>query len=291
MFKINKTKEKASIRNVFTYWETLLSEPDEYDWNNDPDGLRVVCYPSAPVWFNKLFSYFQEREFLKCIRLIGDIKGKKILEIGCGTGRWIKLMSKNGGIVTGIDIQRKIIEHDKRYLPDAQFFYGNFLEYDFGENKFDLIVSITFLQHIPYSFQSDAIKKIATLLKKGGKVILIENIFDHGTITFSNKTDDWIRLFENSGFECIYKKGINYHLLLFFLWRLRNYFIGRNKRRPPPFSLEKRQLQRENFFKIILESLIYKPVVYLSYPFEYLFIFLPERFALHSAFIFERKCL
>ncbi|MBD3232770.1 MAG: methyltransferase domain-containing protein [candidate division Zixibacteria bacterium] len=42
---------------------------------------------------------------------IGDIKGKKILDAGCGEGTNTRLLARQGGVVTAIDISEKLIAY------------------------------------------------------------------------------------------------------------------------------------------------------------------------------------
>lgn len=56
---------------------------------DDQNGLSAVCYSGMPMWYNNFLDFFQKFVIKK---LVGDlkIKNEKILEIGCGTGRWCK---------------------------------------------------------------------------------------------------------------------------------------------------------------------------------------------------------
>jgi 2-polyprenyl-3-methyl-5-hydroxy-6-metoxy-1,4-benzoquinol methylase len=43
-----------------------------------------------------------------------DLLGKRIIDIGCGEGRWSRLMAEKGAIVTGIDSSQEMIEIAKQ---------------------------------------------------------------------------------------------------------------------------------------------------------------------------------
>ena len=48
------------------------------------------------------------------LSLLKDIRGKKILDLGCGTGVLSKILKNRGAMVSGIDISPKMIEIAKR---------------------------------------------------------------------------------------------------------------------------------------------------------------------------------
>ena len=40
------------------------------------------------------------------VRLLGDVKGKKVFDIACGEGYFSRIFSKEGALVTGVDISK-----------------------------------------------------------------------------------------------------------------------------------------------------------------------------------------
>ncbi|HYO51349.1 methyltransferase domain-containing protein [Archangium sp.] len=64
------------------------------------DALTVERYRATRrPWFNKEFRF----------RLMGDLRGKRVLDVGCGDGSNAMLMARFGALVTGIDISSKSI--------------------------------------------------------------------------------------------------------------------------------------------------------------------------------------
>ena len=47
------------------------------------------------------------------LELFGDIRGKRILDLGCGEGDNSRIMARKGAIVTGVDFSKKMIDFDK----------------------------------------------------------------------------------------------------------------------------------------------------------------------------------
>ena len=95
----------------------------------------------------------------------------KILEIGCGTGRIISLLSL-GGINVGIDFTFEMLEKAKNRLSNIPSFLlnGNAKFLPFKSSTFDLTYSYKVLPHIPNVQQ--AISEISRVTKKGGVIVL-----------------------------------------------------------------------------------------------------------------------
>ena len=112
-----------------------------------------------------------EEEFLS--DLISKIpKGAKILDFGCGLGiPHDKFFAKNGFAVTGIDISQKHIDIAKKNVPGAKFIKGDFSRMKFKE-KFDAVVSFYAIFHIPREEHKKLFKKMRSLLKKGGLILV-----------------------------------------------------------------------------------------------------------------------
>lgn len=93
------------------------------------------------------------------------------LDIGCGTGDIVSLLSKRDFNVTGIDISKEVIKTaKKRFSGDVnvKLFCCRTGDMEFPSDSFDLVTSITVLQHSTdeKSFLT-AVKRTADVVKKG----------------------------------------------------------------------------------------------------------------------------
>jgi len=110
------------------------------------------------------------REFLE------DVKGKTLVEYGCGSGKTAALLAKSGAIVTGFDISPESVEVTKRRaevnnLPNlkADVAVGEKLPYE--DESFDMAFGRAVLHHLDVK-QSTA--ELARVLKPGGKACFVE---------------------------------------------------------------------------------------------------------------------
>jgi len=106
--------------------------------------------------------------------LFGDLKeGEKVLDLGCGNGRWYKVFKEKKVDYFGIDNSEKLIEIAKEKFPDAKFFVGDALNLPFPDDFFDKVYSIALLHHIPSEdFRIKVLKEAKRVLKPGGILIL-----------------------------------------------------------------------------------------------------------------------
>jgi len=72
--------------------------------------------------------------------LLGDIKGKTILDIGCGGGIYAKKMTELGAEVKGFDLSEEMLVIAKKSNPKLDLRKGSFYKIPFKE-KFDIAIA------------------------------------------------------------------------------------------------------------------------------------------------------
>ncbi len=78
--------------------------------------------------------------------IYSKLKPKSVLDVGCGTGTWLKVWSENGTEITGIDgkwVDQTLLKIEKK----------NFLQHDLEQpidlkRKFNLVTSLEVAEHI-----------------------------------------------------------------------------------------------------------------------------------------------
>lgn len=97
----------------------------------------------------------------------------KVLDLGCGNGRFYELVNKRTNSYTGIDISEKLIAEAKRKYPKATFKVADAAKLPFSENSFDKVLSIAVLHHIPSKkLQKKFFEEIKKILRPKGLLIL-----------------------------------------------------------------------------------------------------------------------
>lgn len=105
--------------------------------------------------------------------LFEKINGKKILDLGCGTGiPFDKFLSREGYELTGVDIAEKHVRKAKENVPDSEFIQGDFFNQKFEENSFDAIVSFYAIFHIPREEHEELLNQIRYWVKDDGAILI-----------------------------------------------------------------------------------------------------------------------
>lgn len=181
-------------------------------------GLAAVCSYGMPEFYNRMIHYSQHL----ALRPWLDIApGTRVLDVGCGVGRWSTLLAGRGGIVTGMDLSPTMIAEARRradvkgVASRCRFIVEDLAHLDAGE-KFDLIIGVTVLQHIldPESLRS-AVQRMADHLAPGGRMVLLEaapaNIAEHcdTTVFRARPRHVYLDLFAQAGFELRAISGVD----------------------------------------------------------------------------------
>jgi ubiquinone/menaquinone biosynthesis C-methylase UbiE len=110
---------------------------------------------------------------------IGDLRGKKILDVGCGPGESSVFFAKRGAEVTGLDISGKMLETLKQLaalhgvekkIKRIKASLGEQLP--FADNSFHLVYGNGVIHHLPDS--TLALREIKRVLKDKGAAAFIE---------------------------------------------------------------------------------------------------------------------
>lgn len=113
----------------------------------------------------------QEEKFFEKISDI--VEGKKVLDLGCGTGvPFDTYLRKQGYDLTGVDIADKHIEKARENLPEAEFIQGDFFEQDFKQNSFDVVVSFYAIFHIPREEHERLFTRIRKWVDDNGLILV-----------------------------------------------------------------------------------------------------------------------
>jgi SAM-dependent methyltransferase len=221
-----------------TYWQVHSERRGSIDFDVDPEGLGNVCHPGAPLWLNRYYAKGQRRAFASLMaRLESEHSGERALDVGCGTGRWSRLLLEEGYDVTGIDLQQELIARNTKLMPDARFVCSSIQDFADGDAKFDLAVSVTVIQHIPFDEQLPVIEQLVTFLRPGGHLLILENVHDQGPHVWSRSIDNWLAVFRSVGLVARSIQPYDYNFALRLVESTRRSFGGaRSTESPSPIT-------------------------------------------------------
>lgn len=109
--------------------------------------------------------------------VLGPLAGAKVLDLGCGAGRYAIRCAQTAQEVIGVDLSPKSIELAKQNAADLGLSNFSGLVFDFKtvrwENYFDLALAINVLHHT--SEAELVLRNLRLSLKPGGSLVLFEN--------------------------------------------------------------------------------------------------------------------
>lgn len=130
-------------------------------------------------------------------KIIGDLKIKKILEVGCGRGHNLVALSKIGNFeLIGLEPSSYAIKKAKEIIGPISILEGDCFEIPFPDSYFDLVFTCGVLIHVAIQDLPAAIDEIYRVTKK--YILAIEYFAPKETVIHYRGYDDllWKRDFK-----------------------------------------------------------------------------------------------
>ncbi len=105
------------------------------------------------------------------------VRGKTVLDLGCGVGTFAIILGKIGYQVCGVDLSDEAIkkcERNKRiyHAKNVIFFKEDVSKKVFKEKKFDAIIAADIIEHLPEDKLNIVLNNCYSWLKRGGILII-----------------------------------------------------------------------------------------------------------------------
>lgn len=146
------------------------------------------------------------------LSFLGDLKGKKVIDVGCGKGRFLKVLRSRypEGHYHGLDISEDMLKYCPKEVTTST---GSMLNMEYHADHFDCVYSVEALEHAVNV--ENAIREMARILKPGGKIIIIDkNVAKLGAL----KIKSWEKWFsKNEIVKMLQKYGVkaNYKFITY----------------------------------------------------------------------------
>jgi SAM-dependent methyltransferase len=70
---------------------------------------------------------------------VGPVAGRRVLDIGCGAGAFLRIVAERGGEPAGLDASESLIAFARTRLPDADLRGGEMEDLPWADGTFDLV--------------------------------------------------------------------------------------------------------------------------------------------------------
>lgn len=143
------------------------------------DNKKSIVFDSKEGYDKYAKLYDKKLEFLNSfeknmlMKMAGDVKGKKVLDIGCGTGRLARVLIEKNADYTGVDISEEMLKIAKKKNTKGKFLEADIEELPFEDESFDVIICAFVIVHV--GDLKEAFREAYRVLKKGG-IFVVTNI-------------------------------------------------------------------------------------------------------------------
>jgi ubiquinone/menaquinone biosynthesis C-methylase UbiE len=130
-------------------------------------------YNLAAEEYDKREAYLGSFEKNKLIPLLGNLKGKNILDVGAGTGRLSVSFAKAGATVTALDVSEKMLAKLIGKNTNIKILVGEAENLPFEKESFDIVAAAFLIVHLknPTRFFDEVYR----VLKNDG-IFIVTNI-------------------------------------------------------------------------------------------------------------------
>jgi SAM-dependent methyltransferase len=136
--------------------QATFSELEREGWQRNASQYDSIDLPATRQAFDALLDS------------AGDLRGRQILEVACGTGHLAAAALARGAKVIGVDIAPDMIALSRRHVAGAEFREADAEALPFDDAQFDVVLCCFGLLH--FSRPERALREASRVLKFGGKL-------------------------------------------------------------------------------------------------------------------------
>jgi len=166
-------------------WERIEAERSASEASQiDPARLvanetQVARYldPPAETCYPLEYSY----------HLLGDVRGKVVLEYGCGDGLNTLALARRGALVKALDISPELLDVARRRLrvngadSNVEFMVGSAHDMPLEDESVDVVFGIAILHHLDLQLSTREVRRV---LRRGGRAIFQEPVRNSAVVKF-----------------------------------------------------------------------------------------------------------
>jgi len=160
-------------------WERAEIARSTFEALHTPDARLAASEANVARYLNAPMHTVYPLEY--AFALLGDVRGRTVVDFGCGSGENSLLLARRGANVIGVDISESLIRVAQRRLEvngiggRAQFVVGSAHDLPIKDGTVDVVLGIAILHHLDLNATSNEVHRI---LKPRGRAIFKEPVRD-----------------------------------------------------------------------------------------------------------------
>jgi SAM-dependent methyltransferase len=120
----------------------------------------------GPLWGARPRAWAEDEDqqvptYEAAIRHVGITPGQRVLDVGCGTGVFLRLAAERGAVPFGLDASKALLEIARERVPQAELVAGEMEQLPYDDDTFDLVAGFN-----SFFFAAD----LVAALREAGRV-------------------------------------------------------------------------------------------------------------------------
>ena len=132
----------------------------------------MLRYDVTAEMYDERYAQEQQRKYKKALENV-YIAGKKVLDVGCGSGLFFKEVAAQASLVIGVDVSRKLLHKAKEQgnaFSNVAVLQADADHLPFRDGLFSAVFAFTVFQNVPK--QAETLMELKRIAKKGDKVVV-----------------------------------------------------------------------------------------------------------------------
>jgi SAM-dependent methyltransferase len=150
---------------------------------------QVEQEPQYEVWADEFLDHAADGFYNAyidrpaCLSLLGDVAGKRVLDVACGPGLYAEELVRRGAVVTGFDQSPRMVEISRSRVPSAEFRVHDLAEplSWLPDRSVDLVLFALAIDYV--NDRVPALRELRRVLRPDGAVV----------VSRQHPAGDWLR--------------------------------------------------------------------------------------------------
>ncbi|MFL5337559.1 MAG: class I SAM-dependent methyltransferase [Geminicoccaceae bacterium] len=130
------------------------------------------------------------RRHTDVLRETVTLAGRSVLDVGCGGGRLLGWLRREGAAPMGLDPGVAELARARAEAPGVPLVAGRGEALPFASGRFDLVLFFNSLHHVPLTLQWQALTEAARVLTAAGELLVVEPLPEGDHFALLRQLDD-----------------------------------------------------------------------------------------------------